>query len=349
MKYRLLQWLACPACRGSDFELHTHRSQTRPLFRGQVQDEDRDQPGLDLDRLQESEVVEGALVCGPCGATYPIRDGIPRMLPPGSEEGPSTAHRLTEIDSLQPAWEENFRDLAEPLEPADFLGRRVLDAGCGFGRHAVHAARYGAEVFALDSSVDAVESTARNTASLARVHVVQGDLLRPPFREGAFDLVYCFGVLHHLEQPRAAFDALTLLVAPGGRLALWVYGRRQGLIRHASNALRGLTTNMEPAELTRFSTWIARGLRVFSHTPYRFLGDAPVVGTVVSHLPVHDHHQWPFEVVVADIYDRLRIPVRHWFSGKELEVWLMEAGYADIRVARRVRNNETFRALGTRR
>lgn len=53
--------------------------------------------------------------------------------------------------------------------------------------------------------------------------------------------------------------------------------------------------------------------------------------------------------MVADVYDRLRIPVRHWFTGEELETWLMEAGYADIRVSRRVRNNETFRALGTRR
>lgn len=349
MKYRLLEWLRCPACLTSELALETTLAETRPALVGQFAPGERDLPGVDLAQQVEQEIVEGALHCGGCGALYPIRGGIPRMLPPGGVAGPASGHRLTTIDSQEPAWEENFRDLAEPLAPGDFLGRLVLDAGCGFGRHAQHAARYGAEVIALDSSVDAVESAARNCAPLGRVHVVQGDLLQPPLADGIFDLVYSFGVLHHLEEPRQAFNRLGLLVRPGGRLALWVYGRRAGLTRHVSNALRGVTADMEPEELQRLSTWIARGLRLFSHTPYRVLGRVPVARGVVSHLPVHDHHQWPFEVVVADVHDRLRIPVRHWFTGEELEAWLAEAGYADVHVTRRVRNNETFRAIGTRR
>lgn len=349
MKYRLLQWLRCPVCRSGGLTLETTRTETRRAHVGQFTPGERELPGVDLERGAEQEVLEGALHCGGCAAVYPIRDGIPRMLPPGAEAGPSSGHRLTRIDPQEQAWEDNFRDLSEPLQPEDFLGRLVLDAGCGFGRHAMHAARFGAEVVALDSSVDAVVSAARNCADLSRVHVVQGDILHAPLVDGAFDLVYSFGVLHHLEQPHDAFVALGQLVRPGGRLALWVYGPRAGLTRHVSNALRGMTASMEPEELQRFSTWIARGLRLFSHTPYRVLGSVPVAGPVVSHLPVHDHHQWPFDVVVADIYDRLRIPVRHWFTGEQLETWLTEAGYADIHVARRVRNNETFRAIGTRR
>lgn len=349
MKYRLLELLACPSCQGTDLDLHTTKTRSRAVLVGQMGPDDQDLPGVDLVNRTEQEVMEGSIHCAGCGAVYPIRGGIPRMLPSGVEAGPDSAHRLTEIDPLEPAWEENFLDLAEPLTPADFLGKLVLDAGCGFGRHAVLAARYGAEVVALDSSLDAVESTARNCERMSRVHVVQGDILRPPFRESSFNLAYAFGLLHHMDQPREAFLAMGNLVAPGGQVALWVYGARQGLTRHISNALRGMTTSLESAELMRLSTWIARGLRVFSHTPYRVLGSVPVAGPVVSHLPVHDHHQWPFEVVVADVYDRLRIPVRHWFTGEELEVWLMEAGYADIKVGRRVRNNETFRALGTRR
>lgn len=349
MKYRLLQWLACPTCRGSELDLETVRTETHAILPGAYTPDERDLPGVDLARSEEQLIIEGALHCKGCGAVWPIRDGIPRMLKPGAEQGPETAHSLTHIDPLEPAWEENFRDLADPLKPEDLLGKLVLDAGCGFGRHTLHAARFGAEVVALDSSDDAVASTARNCADSHRVHVVQGDIYDPPFRDEAFDLVYCFGVLHHLERPHDAFVRLGELLHAGGHLALWVYGPRQGITRHASNALRGLTTNMEPAELETLSTWIARGLRLFSHTPYRVLGRVPVAGTVVSHLPVHDHHQWPFDVVVADIYDRLRIPVRHWFTGEELERWLLDDGYADIKVSRRVRNTETFRALSQRR
>ena len=79
------------------------------------------------------------------------------------------------------------------------------------------------------------------------------------------------------------------------------------------------------------------------------MGRAPLASAVVRPLPAHDPHQLPFDVVVADVYDRLRIPVRHWFTGEEVERWLTESGYADVHVARRVRNNETFRAIGTRR
>ena len=61
------------------------------------------------------------------------------------------------------------------------------------------------------------------------------------------------------------------------------------------------------------------------------------------------HSQWPFETVVADVYDRLRVPVTGYFTGEELENWYAEAGYADIRVTRRVKNTESFRGSGVRR
>ncbi len=306
-------------------------------------------PGVDLARCEEQVILEGALTCDGCGVVYPIRDGVPRMMGPDQSAGPSTRHRLTGVDTAVPEWEENFLDLASPLGPADFLGKLVLDAGCGFGRHTYFAARYGADVVAMDSSPDAIESTRRNTAELNRVHVIEGDVYRPPLREEIFDLTYAFGVLHHLDDPETAFRVLSRTIRPGGRLSLFVYGPRQGITLHANNAIRGVTADLAPKQLERLSRIIASGLRVFSHTPYRLLQYTPVARSIVSHLPVHDHHKWPFGVVVADVYDRLRIPVKHWFTGEQLETWLAAEGYADVKVSRRVRNNETFRATGLRR
>ncbi len=349
MKYRLLQWLACPACRGVDLRLETRRTRSVPITRGHFTPAEGEVPGVDLAAGREEEVMEGTLHCGDCGAHYPIRDGIPRMMPAGAAEGPATAHRWTTFDTARPEWEENFLDLSDPLVPGDFLGRLVLDAGCGYGRHAYFAARFGAEVIALDSSGDAVGAAAENTRSSSRVHAIQGSVYQPPLREGIVDLCYSYGVLHHLDDPDAAFEALGATVRTGGRLSLWVYGPRKGLTLHVSNALRGATAGMSPETLHGFSRNVARFLRLFSHTPYRVLGSVPVAGTVVRHLPVHDHHQWPFDVVVADVWDRLRIPVRHWFPREKLELMFTNAGYADVHVTRRVRNNETFRATGIRR
>src|SRR5205807_2654746 len=56
-----------------------------------------------------------------------------------------------------------------------------------------------------------------------KVHLVQCDLFRLPFREGAFDRVFSVGVLHHTPDPAAATRGLASLVAPGGQLSVWVY------------------------------------------------------------------------------------------------------------------------------
>lgn len=349
MKYRLLDWLACPACGGTALEVEATRTVVCTVSTASLDGPGRVPAGVDADTREETEVLSGAIHCPDCAAVYPVRDGVPRMLPEGTAEGPTTAHRLTTFDTAQPAWEQSFLDFAAPLGPSDFLGRTVLDAGCGYGRHAYFAARYGAEVIALDSSADAIASCAENTRHNPRVHVVQGDVLRPPLRESVFDIVYCFGVLHHLEDADAAMEALGERVRSGGKLALWVYGPRQGATLVVNNALRGATASMEPESLHAFCKGVATGLRLFSHTPYVLLHDVPLAGGMVRRLPVHDHHQWPYDVVVADVFDRLRIPVRRWFKGEELEVMLADAGYADVHVTRRVRNNETFRALGTRR
>ncbi len=348
MKYRLLEWLACPACRSPDFRLETVSTRTVSALTGNFR-EDAVPPGVDLDRGEEQEIMEGSLHCGPCGSIYPIREGVPRLMTAESETGPPSRHRATRIEADRQEWEQNFRDLASPLNPADFLGKLVLDAGCGFGRHAFFAARYGAEVVAIDSSADGVAAAFKNTEAMARIHIIQADVYRPPFREDCFDIAYSFGVLHHLERPMDAFRTLGELVKPGGRLSVWVYGPRQGMTLTASEVVRGFTTEMKPEHLEMVSAGIARGLRVFSHTPYRMLRHIPVAREVVTHLPVHDHHQWPFEVVLADVYDRLRFPVYQWFKGEDLERMFTDDGYADVLVTRRVRNNETFRATGIRR
>jgi SAM-dependent methyltransferase len=294
-------------------------------------------------------VIEGRIDCEVCGSSWQIRDSIPRLLPDDAVRGPDTAHRWTTFDKGRPEWEENFLDLSHPLVSTDFLGKTVLDAGCGYGRHAWFAARYGAEVLAVDSSSDAVASCLANTRQSGRVHVIQADILNLPVRDSSMDLAWAFGLLHHLESPDEAFGKLGATVRSGGHLAVWVYGPRQGVTLHASNALRGATAGMTAEQLYRFSRNVARGLRLFSHTPYRWFESVPVAGTVVRHLPVHEHHKWPFDVVVADIWDRLRIPVRQWFPRERLEVMFINAGYADVAVSRRVRNSETFRASGTRR
>ena len=144
MKHRLLEWLACPKCGTGDLDLTIIREIERPISHGHFEPEESGLAGIDFDRMIERDVIEGSLRCKGCDQEYTIVEGIPHMLPSSDARGPATAHRWTTFDTGMREWEDSFLDYAHPLGATDFLGRLVLDAGCGYGRHAYFAARFGA-------------------------------------------------------------------------------------------------------------------------------------------------------------------------------------------------------------
>jgi len=153
---------------------------------------------------------EGELGCTGCSARYAITRGIPRLLPPAiSVEAHETAERFgyewTRFAEIRPEYEDQMLGWIAPIGRDDFAGRRVLDAGCGKGRHLRLAAAFGAkEVIGVDLG-PAVDVAAQHTADLENVHVIQGDLTHPPLRDETMDLIYSIGVLHHIPVPEAGF------------------------------------------------------------------------------------------------------------------------------------------------
>ncbi len=110
-------------------------------------------------------------------------------------------------------------------------GDRLLDLGCGFGRHAFEAARRGASVVALDPGRDEVEGVratfggmvdAGELAPSTRAGAVQGDALHLPFADGAFDRVIASEVLEHIPDDVAAMAELARVLRPGGTMAVTV-------------------------------------------------------------------------------------------------------------------------------
>jgi SAM-dependent methyltransferase len=110
-------------------------------------------------------------------------------------------------------------------------GDRLLDLGCGFGRHAFEAARRGASVVALDAGRDEVEGVratfggmvdAGELATTTRAGAVQGDALHLPFADGAFDRVIASEVLEHIPDDVAAMAELARVLRPGGTMAVTV-------------------------------------------------------------------------------------------------------------------------------
>ncbi|MEJ7711029.1 MAG: class I SAM-dependent methyltransferase [Pyrinomonadaceae bacterium] len=84
-----------------------------------------------------------------------------------------------------------------PVKEDFFVGKMVLEGGCGKGRHTSLAARWGAgAVVGVDLS-DAVETAFAATRNLENAHIIQADIYRLPLKR-AFDYAFSVGVLHHL-------------------------------------------------------------------------------------------------------------------------------------------------------
>lgn len=110
-------------------------------------------------------------------------------------------------------------------------GDRVLDLGCGFGRHAYEAARRGAVVVALDAGAQEVAGVrdtfgamvdAGELASTVAAAAVQGDACQLPFPDATFDRVIASEVLEHIHNDLAAMRELARVLRPGGTMAVTV-------------------------------------------------------------------------------------------------------------------------------
>ncbi|HUI03277.1 MAG TPA: class I SAM-dependent methyltransferase [Acidimicrobiales bacterium] len=110
-------------------------------------------------------------------------------------------------------------------------GERLLDLGCGGGRHAFQAARLGARVVALDADdreVKHVRDTIGAMLDAGEIEpddeagAVQGDALRLPFADASFDRVIAAEVLEHIPADADAMAELARVLRPGGTMAVTV-------------------------------------------------------------------------------------------------------------------------------
>lgn len=211
-------------------------------------------------------------------------------------------------------------------------GRVLLDAGCGTAKLTCGMATWGGEVVGMDLAPAAVRGWQQRGAlageHAARVHIVQGDVNRPPFRRGSFDGVHSSGVLHHTPNTRRAFEAIAPLVRPGGSFGVWLY--RQGAVQMRlpwlpfvrapwasvpDSILRPLTTKLPPRLLHGLLEAYAQAFHV-----------AYAAGAMLR----GKRHDQTVRERTTSLFDSLAPPFVWRHSYDEVKGWFLEAGFEAI-------------------
>lgn len=150
-------------------------------------------------------------------------------------------------------------------------GKRVLDIACNCGGFAVHAARAEADyVLGIDIEPHYIKQAnlVKEAVSIPGLEFQQLDLMElNPSKHGKFDLVLCFGILYHLENPVMALKRIsavtsnvivvdtTLMKVPiiNRVLDRWPLWHMRRVSNPGANAMNITTSRWRPKEFCQFS------------------------------------------------------------------------------------------------
>ena len=100
---------------------------------------------------------------------------------------------------------------------------KILDAGCGNAAHSIRFARRGYNVLGIDFSEEALKLSQSNVKKEnlhTKIELKKESILSLSFHDNLFDVVFCWGVLMHINENETALSELSRVLKEGSYLIL---------------------------------------------------------------------------------------------------------------------------------
>ncbi|OFX08813.1 MAG: hypothetical protein A2516_08635 [Alphaproteobacteria bacterium RIFOXYD12_FULL_60_8] len=139
-----------------------------------------------------------------------------------------TSERLLQmVDDFEDMMRQRLHLVTEEMPLRQLANKRILEIGPGGGGHCCLFKKYGAEVVAVDITVERALSTAGKLSLMAGPESLgfNADGENLPFADDSFDIVYSNGVLHHSENTDKCIAEVCRVLKPGGKAVIMLYSR----------------------------------------------------------------------------------------------------------------------------
>lgn len=210
----------------------------------QILDLFKDQLKINIVEGDNNFIIKGSLDHnGPKSYSIPIINDIPRFNLIGSKHPQqdtysywwNISHKNFEYNDEEN--EAHFKSTIK-INDNEYFEKKIIDFGCGDGRFSRITSKKNPNLLVLldlSEGIDKAYSDAKKNSN--NVIAIQGNILEIPIKEGYFDILYSWGVLHHTGDTRKAFKIATTLVKENGLLGIYVY-ENHPLYKYDNTSLR---------------------------------------------------------------------------------------------------------------
>jgi SAM-dependent methyltransferase len=202
-----------------------------------------------------------------------------------------------------------------------FLGKAVVDVGCGNGRIGrIICAQAGSYVGVdLSESVYAFPKLIPRPPSFKLVRASGTDL---PLSDAVADVTLCWGVLHHMDDPEAAMRELIRVTRPGGEILVFVYPKHFDARKNLNGLWKFLPTQRQRHHIESisdaldhwnavdpfFATQLANGLAL----SFKASRDLQILQWFDGVTP---HYHWSLQEQVPAFFSKQGCPGRETYPG----------------------------------
>lgn len=243
-----------------------------------------------------------------------------------------------DVKNRNPSLISHFKAMQQVLPDPIIRGAIGLEVGCGSGYDTYVMAKDNPRV--IFTSIDLSEgifSAQKLTKGLQNVRLIKGSALDIPCKNGMFDFVYSFGVLHHTPDPESALTEISRVLKSDSPAYIYVYEDHadnplKQLAIKCTGFMRRITVKLPSRFLYALAYFFSPLAYLLFSLPAKVLRKLAFASRFSDALPFNFGRG--FFSLRGDLYDRFHAPIEKRFNKKEILGIFYRCGFRDVEVTK---------------